>query len=122
MRSKNALYKINEKYGRNCIFLRRTGMADVWTRIKTITHLPPFMGILFGLGFMWIFTELLHRRKEQEKRDYFSVMHALKRIDTSSILFYSLNFGKLRCVHKPRFHRCIYWPIHWFHTPIRCWD
>lgn len=55
---------------------------------KTLTHLPPFMGILFGLGFMWILTELLHRRKEQEKRDHFSVMHALKRIDTSSILFF----------------------------------
>lgn len=55
---------------------------------KTITHLPPFMGILFGLGFMWIFTELLHRKKEMEKRDYFSVMNALKRVDTSSILFF----------------------------------
>lgn len=55
---------------------------------KTITHLPPFMGILFGLSFMWIFTELLHRRKEQEKRDHFSVLNALKRVDTSSILFF----------------------------------
>lgn len=30
---------------------------------KTITHLPPFMGVLFGLSIMWILTEFLHKRK-----------------------------------------------------------
>lgn len=55
---------------------------------KTITHLPPFMGILFGLGIMWILTELLHKNGNIEKKNYFSVVNALKRIDTSSILFF----------------------------------
>ena len=33
---------------------------------KTVTHLPPFMGILFGLGILWLVGELLHRNKEDE--------------------------------------------------------
>lgn len=55
---------------------------------KTITHLPPFMGILLGLGVMWIVTELLHRKKEQPQKGSLSVTRALERIDTSSILFF----------------------------------
>ena len=35
---------------------------------KTVTHLPPFMGILFGLGILWMVGELIHRDKEEEKR------------------------------------------------------
>lgn len=72
----------------NLVFIFGIGSLLFVPIFKTITHLHPFMGILFGLGFMWIFTELLHRRKEAEKRDYYSVMNALKRIDTSSILFF----------------------------------
>lgn len=55
---------------------------------KTITHLPPYMGILFGLGVMWIVTELLHKSKTHEQKHKFTVTHALERIDTSSILFF----------------------------------
>jgi Na+/H+ antiporter NhaD/arsenite permease-like protein len=72
----------------NLVFAFGIGALLFVPIFKTITHLPPFMGIIFGLSFMWIFTELLHRRKDQEKRDHFSVMHALKRIDVSSILFF----------------------------------
>jgi Na+/H+ antiporter NhaD/arsenite permease-like protein len=80
--------KESSPFTQNLIFAFGIGSLLFVPVFKTITHLPPFMGILFGLGFMWIFTELLHRRKEQEKRDYFSVMNALKRVDTSSILFF----------------------------------
>lgn len=55
---------------------------------KTITHLPPFMGILFGLGVMWVITELLHKRKTEIDKGRYSVVHALQKIDTSSILFF----------------------------------
>lgn len=53
---------------------------------KTITHLPPFLGILTGLAVLWVVTELLHKNKEEE--DKISVSHALKKIDTPSILFF----------------------------------
>lgn len=76
------------RLSQNLVFCFGIGSLLFVPIFKTITHLPPFMGILFGLGFMWIFTELLHRRKEQEKRDHFSVLNALKRVDTSSILFF----------------------------------
>lgn len=55
---------------------------------KTMTHLPPYMGMLLGLGIMWVCTELIHRRLEDEDRDQLSVANALQKIDTPSILFF----------------------------------
>ena len=55
---------------------------------KTLTNLPPYMGILLGLGVLWIITEILHSSKEEEDRRNLSVMHALRKIDTSTILFF----------------------------------
>ncbi|MCE1200080.1 MAG: sodium:proton antiporter NhaD [Marinilabiliales bacterium] len=62
---------------------------------KTITHLPPYMGILFGLGLLWILTELMHRKKESRTRSVYSVSQALQRIDLPSILFF---LGILICI------------------------
>jgi Na+/H+ antiporter NhaD/arsenite permease-like protein len=55
---------------------------------KTFTHLPPFMGILAGLGLLWIITEMIHSGKAEETRKSFTVAYALRRIDTPSILFF----------------------------------
>lgn len=55
---------------------------------KTVTHLPPFMGILIGLGLLWILTEMLHIAKGEEHKHHLSVVHALRKIDTPSILFF----------------------------------
>jgi len=55
---------------------------------KTITHLPPFMGILFGLSIIWIITEILHRKKNVEHKKALSIVGILERIDTPSILFF----------------------------------
>ncbi len=55
---------------------------------KTITHLPPFMGMLIGLGIMWIITELLHSDKDEADRKNYTVAYALRKIDTPSILFF----------------------------------
>jgi len=55
---------------------------------KTVTHLPPYMGILLGLGLVWVFSEIIHSNKDDERRRPLSVAHALSRIDTSSILFF----------------------------------
>jgi Na+/H+ antiporter NhaD/arsenite permease-like protein len=54
---------------------------------KTVTHLPPYMGILIGLGILWIITELMHKKREEEEKIR-SVSAALRRIDTPSILFF----------------------------------
>lgn len=48
--------------------------------------LPPFMGILLGLGALWLVTDLVH--KQDAKRSYLQVPHILTRIDTSGVLFF----------------------------------
>jgi Na+/H+ antiporter NhaD/arsenite permease-like protein len=55
---------------------------------KTLTHLPPYMGILLGLGVLWIITEIIHGKKDDEDKYMLSVVHALRKIDTPSILFF----------------------------------
>lgn len=55
---------------------------------KTITHLPPFIGMLIALSIVWISTEIIHRHKNDEDKDVLSVSHALRKIDTPSILFF----------------------------------
>lgn len=55
---------------------------------KTITHLPPYLGMLFGLGVIWVLTEILHRNKPVKEKHTFSVSGVLSKIDTPSILFF----------------------------------
>lgn len=55
---------------------------------KTITHLPPYLGMLFSLAVVWIASELLHIDKEEEEKKKYSAIHALSKIDTSSVLFF----------------------------------
>ncbi|TAF67283.1 MAG: sodium:proton antiporter [Cytophagales bacterium] len=55
---------------------------------KTVTHLPPYMGILFGLGVLWVISEILNSNKDEEERHQYSASYALSRIDASSILFF----------------------------------
>ena len=55
---------------------------------KTFTHLPPFMGMLAALGIMWAITEVLHCHKEEPEKLAYSVAGALRRIDTTVILFF----------------------------------
>ena len=55
---------------------------------KTITHLPPYMGMLFGLSVIWITTEVIHRGKEPEDRRRLSVISILKKVDIPTIFFF----------------------------------
>lgn len=55
---------------------------------KTLTHLPPFMGMMLSLGVLWVATELLHRNKNKEQKSHLSVIGVLKKIDTGSVLFF----------------------------------
>ncbi|MFI8479780.1 sodium:proton antiporter NhaD [Pseudomonas sp. NPDC078700] len=55
---------------------------------KSVTHLPPYMGILFGLGVMWVVTEIIHRGKNSEEKHPLSVIGVLRCIDTTSVLFF----------------------------------
>ena len=55
---------------------------------KLATHLPPYMGMLLGLGVIWMLTEWIHSGKDEIEKGERSVVHALRKIDASSILFF----------------------------------
>lgn len=73
---------------RNIMFFMGLGVLVLVPAFKTITHLPPFMGVLFGLGFLWLVGDLVHRNKEDEEKQHLTLAHALMRIDMSSIVFF----------------------------------
>lgn len=52
------------EFERNLMFFMGLGILVAVPAFKTITHLPPFMGILFGLGLLWLVGDLVHRHKE----------------------------------------------------------
>ena len=55
---------------------------------KTITHLPPYMGMLLSLGVLWIATEILHRAKNIEDKSSLTVIGVLKKVETPTIFFF----------------------------------
>jgi Na+/H+ antiporter NhaD/arsenite permease-like protein len=72
----------------NLILFSGIGLLISVPIFKTVTHMPPFMGMLIALGVMWVLSSLIHFNKHPEDRIKFSVASALRRIDTSSILFF----------------------------------
>jgi NhaD family Na+/H+ antiporter len=62
---------------------------------KSVTQLPPFMGMLLGLGVVWLVSEFINPDLDEAERKQYSVASALSRVDTSSVLFF---FGILLAV------------------------
>lgn len=54
---------------------------------RALTTLPPFMGVLFGLGILWVVGDWIHRDKREAVRTRVTIAHALTRIDMSAIVF-----------------------------------
>ena len=75
-------------FEQNLMFTMGLGILICVPIFKTITHLPPFMGILFGLGILWLVGELLHSKKEDDAKEHLTLARALKQIDMSSIVFF----------------------------------
>ncbi|RJP93630.1 MAG: sodium:proton antiporter [Desulfobacteraceae bacterium] len=55
---------------------------------KSVTHLPPYLGILLALGILWLVGNILHRNKTDEEKDNLRLAKALKRIDMASVVFF----------------------------------
>ncbi|MGY8931928.1 MAG: sodium:proton antiporter NhaD [Flavobacteriales bacterium] len=55
---------------------------------KTVTHLPPYVGMMFSLGVLWLVTEIIHRSKNHEQKSQLSVIGVLKKVDTPTIFFF----------------------------------
>lgn len=55
---------------------------------KTITHLPPYIGMLLGLGVLWVVSELIHPELDEAVKKNYTAAGALSRIDVPSVLFF----------------------------------
>jgi Na+/H+ antiporter NhaD/arsenite permease-like protein len=77
-----------DPFDRNLIFFLGLGVLVMVPVFKGITHLPPFMGILFGLGILWTVGEIIHREKPSDQKQTLTLAHALTRIDMGSIVFF----------------------------------
>jgi Na+/H+ antiporter NhaD/arsenite permease-like protein len=75
-------------FERNLMFLLGLGTLIAVPAFKAATHLPPFVGILFGLGLLWLVGDLIHRRKDDAHKHRLTLAHALGRIDMASIVFF----------------------------------
>ncbi|MDR1739232.1 MAG: sodium:proton antiporter NhaD [Bacteroidales bacterium] len=73
---------------RNLVFFMGVGLLLFVPVFKTITHLPPYLGVLGGLSILWITTEILNRKRSIAEQGQLSVSAILRKIDTSSILFF----------------------------------
>ncbi len=75
-------------FERNLVFILGISGLLFVPVFKTVTHLPPFMGMMLSLGIIWAVTEILHKNKNREDKTPFTVAGVLRKIDTSSVLFF----------------------------------
>jgi len=75
-------------FERNLVLTLGLGALLFVPIFKTVTHLPPYMGILFGLGVLWVTTEFIHRNKHADHKHPLSVVGVLRKVDTPSVLFF----------------------------------
>lgn len=75
-------------FERTLMFALGLGILVLVPVFKAVTELPPFMGILFGLGILWVVGEIVHRGKEDDDRRRLTLAHALTRIDLPSVVFF----------------------------------
>ena len=80
-------YRLSQQE-KNLIFFLGVGFLLFVPVFKTLTHLPPYLGMLGGLGVLWMVAGFMHKRRPESDCDYLSVNNILKRVDTPSILFF----------------------------------
>ncbi len=76
------------KTQRDIIFWLGVGGLVFVPIFKTLTHLPPFMGILLVLGVLWTVTEIFHHNTSEDDTMAKRVSDLLSRIDLSTIMFF----------------------------------
>jgi len=82
-------------FHRTIVFFTGVTVLVLIPVFKAATGLPPYMGMLLGLGIVWIVIELIHKNDSQQTKIEHSVVHALRSIDMPTILFF---LGILLCV------------------------
>ena len=77
------------QFERNLVFALGLGVLLAVPAFKAITHLPPWLGILLGLGLLWAVADLIHRDKDITLRRRMVIADALTRIDMAAIIFFA---------------------------------
>lgn len=72
--------------GAKLLFYLGVGALIFVPVFKSVTHFPPYLGMLFGVGILWLVTDLMHHKYSD--RTHLKINHALSRIDVPSVLFF----------------------------------
>jgi Na+/H+ antiporter NhaD/arsenite permease-like protein len=72
----------------NLMFFLGLGILVMVPIFKTVTHLPPFMGVMFGLGLLWAVGDIVHRQEADLRKQRLTLARALTRIDMSAVVFF----------------------------------
>ncbi len=75
------------KGSRTMFFLGVGGLISV-PIFKTVTHLPPYLGMLLALGVIWVVSELINPDMDDKQKRPYTAAGALSRIDVPSVLFF----------------------------------
>ena len=85
--SEGRAFEVSPRH-RNIIFAAGIGGLLFVPVFKSLTHLPPFMGMLFSLSVVWVISEILHDDRDAALDSGMHVLKVLRRIDTPSVLFF----------------------------------
>jgi Na+/H+ antiporter NhaD/arsenite permease-like protein len=55
---------------------------------KTVTHLPPYVGMLLGLSVIWALSDILNRKRPTEHKNHLAVANVLKKVDIPTVMFF----------------------------------
>jgi Na+/H+ antiporter NhaD/arsenite permease-like protein len=85
---------------RMIVFLTGVGALLFVPVFKTITHLPPYMGMMLGLAVLWILTEIMHRSKSHEVTGKLKVYNIIRKVDTPTVLFFLGILSAVACLQS----------------------
>ena len=76
------------RFEKNLMFFMGMGSLIFVPVFKSVTHLPPYLGILLALGVLWLVGNMLHRNKSAEEKEHLSLTKSLRKIDMASVVFF----------------------------------
>lgn len=92
------VYKVSHKQSLLTLIMG-VGLLLFVPIFKTITHLPPYLGVLFGLGIMWVTTEIMHRNSPANYSKL-SVSTIIQKVDVPSVLFFLGILMAVQCLNE----------------------
>ena len=81
--------EFNSAGERKFIFFLGVGILLLIPVFKRLTHLPPYMGMLIGLGIIWLVTDLILRNRPYEDRRTLSVSRLIHNLDAPTLLYFA---------------------------------